>query len=110
MCEKKISPNAKTCPSCGEPMKKDNIYKNVNTIENKNTGIAVILSFVFPGLGQLYNGQIGKGFFYIIRQIVLLSISYSFIDIPGGWGPIFILGVIALVLWIKNIFQAKRAK
>ena len=33
-----------------------------------NPGIAAVLSFLFTGLGQIYNGQIGKG-------LTLMSIS-----------------------------------
>ena len=36
----------------------------------KNSGLAAILSFFFPGLGQLYNGQFGKGIlFFVINGI-----------------------------------------
>jgi len=40
-------------------------------MENKNypnPGVAAVLSFLFTGLGQIYNGQITKG-------IILMSIS-----------------------------------
>jgi len=45
-------------------------------------GIAAVLSFVFTGLGQLYNGQIKKG----LRIIFFSSISMLFIVL----GAIFI--------------------
>lgn len=54
--------------------------------ENKpNPGVASVLSFIFNGLGQLYNGQIFKGL-----VIIFLS-SLSML--------IFILGSIIVVLW-----------
>ena len=28
-----------------------------------NPGVSAVLSFVFTGLGQIYNGRIGKGLF-----------------------------------------------
>lgn len=31
----------------------------------KDPGIAAVLSFFVTGLGQIYNGQIGKGILYI---------------------------------------------
>ncbi|MCM8800895.1 MAG: hypothetical protein NC912_02615 [Candidatus Omnitrophica bacterium] len=48
-------------------------------------GTAAVLSFIFNGLGQLYNGQIFKGL-----VIIFLS-SLSML--------IFILGSIIIVLW-----------
>jgi TM2 domain-containing membrane protein YozV len=32
----------------------------------KNPGLAALLSFVVPGIGQLYNGQILWGIFWLI--------------------------------------------
>ena len=49
-------------------------------------GIAAVLSFVFNGLGQIYNGQIKKGLF-----IVFLS-SLSML--------IFIIGAILIAYWM----------
>ena len=44
--------------------------------ERRNPGQAAVLSFVFSGLGEIYNGQILKGllimFFTIISTLVLL--------------------------------------
>jgi TM2 domain-containing membrane protein YozV len=41
----------------------------------KNPGVAVILSFFWPGLGQIYNGQITKG----IGIMFALAILFTFI-------------------------------
>lgn len=32
----------------------------------KNPGIAAVLSFLITGLGQIYNGQIGKGIGFVV--------------------------------------------
>ena len=58
--------------------------------ENKIThpGTAVVLSFVFNGLGQLYNGQIFKG----LVIIFLSSVSML----------VFIIGAILIALWLMG--------
>ena len=56
--------------------------------ELKNPGVAAVLSFVFNGLGQLYNGQIIKGL--VIVFISTLNIL------------IFIAGSILIGSWILN--------
>src|SRR5262245_34821700 len=38
--------------------------------DQKNSGIAAVLSFFFPGAGQIYNGQIGKGLLFLILHFV----------------------------------------
>lgn len=60
--------------------------------EVKNPGVAAVLSFVFNGLGQLYNGQIAKG----LAIIFLSSLSIL----------IFIMGSIFIGFWLlgKIIF------
>lgn len=37
----------------------------------KNPGVAAVLSFVFPALGQIYNGQIGMGLFFCLLTVAL---------------------------------------
>lgn len=56
----------------------------------KITGLALLLSLVFPGLGQVYNGEIRKGFFILIG--IILGI-FSFI-IPG------------IIVWLYSIYDS----
>ncbi len=54
----------------------------------KNPGIATVLSFFFMGLGQLYNGEIGKGLLFIFLffiSILLTSAFIGFITTPILW-------------------------
>ncbi len=59
----------------------------------KNPSIGAVLSFLFMGLGQIYNGQIGKGVVFIILYGVswlLCLVVIGFITTPVLW----ILGMI----------------
>lgn len=54
----------------------------------KNSGIAAVLSFLIIGLGQLYNGQIGKGLLLFGGAVVsgfLTTIIIGFILLPAIW-------------------------
>ncbi|KKQ18324.1 MAG: TM2 domain protein [Berkelbacteria bacterium GW2011_GWA1_36_9] len=54
----------------------------------KNPGLAAILSFFWTGLGQIYNGQIGKGIVFIVVQWVnalLMFVVIGFITFPIVW-------------------------
>ena len=54
----------------------------------KNSGLAAVLSFFFTGLGQIYNGQIGKGVLFIVIQginFLLMFIIVGFITAPLFW-------------------------
>jgi len=54
----------------------------------KNPSIATILSFFFMGLGQIYNGQIGKGIVFIILygiSVTLMWVVIGFVTTPILW-------------------------
>jgi len=54
----------------------------------KNPSIATILSFFFMGLGQIYNGQVGKGVVFIILygiSVALMWVVIGFVTTPILW-------------------------
>jgi TM2 domain-containing membrane protein YozV len=54
-------------------------------------GVAAVLSFLIPGLGQLYNGDILRGLFWLIIT-------------PGFW-----LGTGGLLGWVCHVIAAATA-
>ena len=58
-------------------------------------GIAALLSFLLPGLGQIYNGQIITGIIMMILAVIFVILSAILIGIP----PL-------LVLWILSMSDA----
>ena len=59
-----------------------------------NPGIAAVLSFFVPGLGQIYKGQIGRGLLWLAGT----GLGYAALVIPG------------IVVHIVCIFNAYNAK
>ncbi|MCD8510909.1 MAG: hypothetical protein LRY73_14300 [Bacillus sp. (in: Bacteria)] len=54
----------------------------------KSPGLAAVLSAVWTGLGQIYNGQIGKGVLFMFIQFVnamLMLVVIGFITYPLFW-------------------------
>ena len=47
----------------------------------KQPWLAILLSIVFTGLGQLYNGQILKGLLFMVIQIGNFVLMHRFIGI-----------------------------
>lgn len=83
-CGAEVDVKALTCPSCGV-VQQDQI---ATPVQIKNEGLAAVLSFLFVGLGQIYNGQIGKGILLIIIQIVnvcLMFVFIGFLTYPLVW-------------------------
>ena len=91
-CQAQIDAATEICPKCGirvAPAPQTFIQ------EKKSTGIAAIASVILPGLGQIYNGQIGKGIMFIILAIIF------------GVLVILLIGLILYPLfWAYNIYDA----
>ncbi|OZM56126.1 hypothetical protein CIB95_13535 [Lottiidibacillus patelloidae] len=61
----------------------------------KNSGLAAVLSFLVPGLGQVYNGHIGKGIAFFIGAGI------------AGLTAIILIGfILAPIVWIWGIVDA----
>ena len=60
----------------------------------KNSFIALILSLVFPGLGQLYNSQKRKAAILIIRYVISWILSL-----------IIIGALLAVLIWIYAMYD-----
>lgn len=64
----------------------------------KNAGLAAILSFFWTGLGQIYNGQMGKGFGMIAAYIVSWLLTFVFIGF-----------ITTPIIWIWGIIDAYKS-
>lgn len=90
-------------------------------MEKQNPGVAAVLSFLFNGLGQIYNGQIAKGLVIMLFSTIAMAITLigavfvvHFI-LSGFLYPIelitgialLIFGIITIaILGIYNIYDA----
>lgn len=63
----------------------------------KNPGVAAVLSFFWPGLGQIYNGEIGKGVLFIVIQVINAFLTLIIIG--------FITGFIVWILGMVDAYQ-----
>jgi TM2 domain-containing membrane protein YozV len=63
----------------------------------RNPGVATVLSFFVTGAGQMYNGQIGKGFILIGIQAVNLMLMWAFIGF-----------VTYPIVWIYGLLDANK--
>lgn len=79
------------------------------THEKKSSGVAVIASFFIPGLGQIYNGQILKGIFFILLHglSILIGILLIFAGIFNTNGTPILIGIILYpIFWVYNLYDA----
>ena len=86
----------------------------------KRPGLALILSAIFPGLGQIYNNQVPKGAVLMGLNIVInlllikpfesLITTGRSISIPDKSTLFIIVAYMAagLVLWVYAMIDAKR--
>ncbi len=48
----------------------------MSTQPQKNPGVSTVVSFFFMRLGQIYNGQIGKGIIFIVLYAISISLMF----------------------------------
>lgn len=89
-CGEKIDAEAEICPKCGVRLKK--------VESEKSPAIALVLSFIFPGIGQLYNGQKHKCLVLIIAAIISALLI-----------AILIGGLLYLIVWIYGMYDAYKS-
>ena len=87
-CGSQIDAEAEICPKCG-------VRQKNHPVQNKNPLFALILSFIFPGLGQIYNGQNRKGILLIVSYIVSIVL----------W-MILIGFILTILVWLYGLYDA----
>lgn len=89
-CGGRIKPWASKCPHCREYLDDDLARERRSARDPKaNTGVAAVLSFLIPGLGQIYKGQVLSGlvWFFVIQSLYVASVltlmcCIGFVGIP----------------------------
>lgn len=97
VCGYKINKNIKTCTNCGSNVDAEaKVCANCGAgVANKSPVIALLLSMLFPGLGQLYNNQNRKAAILIAGYIASVILC------------LILIGVIpAIVIWIYGMYDA----
>ena len=106
-CGKSIDPDKRFCVHCGAPLVPAPAPAPVASAvppaatqpayaqppapgQQKNTALAAIASFLFPGLGQVYNGGFARGLCFFFGTLI----GYLIFIIPG------------LIIWIYGIYDA----
>lgn len=122
-CGSQIPDSAKYCEQCGfrcgdHPDRDQSTDRRMASImvNKKSEALALILSLIIPGLGQIYNGRIAKGLMLLVAGIVLVALSFIVLFLPFGFGGVlwflFLLPFfLCFVVWIYAMYDAfKEAK
>ena len=91
-CGKQIEVTDQFCPSCGCSISNASAQDFAPTrvsAPTKNVAVALILSVIIPGLGQIYCGKVLKGILFLVISVFFL-VGFS---------------LIGLVIWIFNIYD-----
>jgi TM2 domain-containing membrane protein YozV len=106
-CKSQIEADVWVCPHCGKETRASYAVANMKHERDKHganigesnvpwsPGLAAVMSFIIPGLGQIYKGQIGSGLGWFLGVIV----GYACFVLPG----------IAFHVWcVFNAFNAPK--
>ncbi|MQF69370.1 hypothetical protein FIM12_03425 [SAR202 cluster bacterium AD-804-J14_MRT_500m] len=106
-CGGLIKQKAEICPLCGVRQLPS------PPVGQRNAGLFVLLN-VFTGfigilgIGQLINGRVAKGLFFLISGGLIYVISVVFLFLFGGLGNIIWL-LLYLPLWIWSVVNVNNA-
>ena len=130
-----LNQESKKCSKCGIDLQQQQIKSTdnkaiVDQLPYKSPGTAALIAFIggifaLPGIGHIYVGKVGKGIgilisgiiIYVLLIIMAFSLQSALFLAPdessvvGGGGVIlmmFILGIVYFVLWIWQIFNARK--
>jgi TM2 domain-containing membrane protein YozV len=108
-CAEPIRARAKACRFCGHVVGAEPVAKPVGTDlkrvgdriarvavgEVKSPGLAACLSFLCPGLGQIYTGRVGRGITILVLPSFVLLLFVFAAAVPGR-------GLLTL-LWLASL-------
>jgi TM2 domain-containing membrane protein YozV len=89
------NPDEIVCPNCGGEIKQ--LEETATVAQKKSEKLAAVLSLVLPGLGQLYNGQLGKGIIYFFAYMFCWGLASS--------AMLYIFPVILLYISILDAYS-----
>ncbi|MDO5861998.1 MAG: zinc-ribbon domain-containing protein [Thermoplasmata archaeon] len=99
-CGREMPDGAKFCPECGSSAtgggEAPTSTATALMVNKKSDGLAVILSFIIPGLGQLYLGKIDRGLAMLVGGIALGLLSL--------W--LLFPAIAYIVVWIYSMYDA----
>jgi len=72
------------------------------SVGRRSPGLAALLSFIFMGAGQIYNGQIMKFIMIWIASLLIMGVSFVLMFLLVGFLTIFLI----VPVWLYSIYDA----
>lgn len=97
-CGVEIDSSTRYCSNCGAEQGSPSGYGQPyqrNVRKQKSAGLAAVLSFLVVGLGQVYNGEVGKGVLLFLGAVVSGILMYVLIGF-----------ITWIIIWFYAIYDA----
>ena len=90
-CGNPLAPASQFCSKCGSAQQSTAAAGAPHVVvvrTEKSPALAVLLSFLLPGLGQIYNDQAQKGIYFLVAAVVssiLIVLLIGLLTTPVIW-------------------------
>jgi RNA polymerase subunit RPABC4/transcription elongation factor Spt4 len=107
-CGALIDERAEICPKCGVRVSEPPVSRIPIIPEKKNVALAVVLSFLIPGLGQIYCNKVGRGLGIIVLSILMfLMFGFAAASNPNSSDAAFPL-LLWILVYLWNLYDANK--
>jgi signal peptidase I len=112
-CAYENAPEAKFCGQCAAPLQADNVASQrplgpsvaIPETKSRRVGVALILSLLFPGWGQIYNGQFRKAL-WIWGGSAAVSLVAVAVGLPATFPGLLAVMLLGMVFYLLICLEA----
>jgi TM2 domain-containing membrane protein YozV len=102
-CGALIDEKAEICPKCGVRVSEPPRIPIIQ--EKKNVALAVVLSFLIPGLGQIYCGKVARGVgIFVLFMLIFSMFVFASVLNPNSQDAAFPF-LLWLLVYIWNLYD-----
>ncbi len=112
-CGSEMADDAKFCPKCGKEAGAQPRASGTHGVAytEKSVGLAVVLSLIIVGAGQMYAGKVGRGIAILLFSLFGIGVLYVPLFLAPSVGTLALGSILVIAWYVFVVYDAyKQAK